>query len=257
MPINNFYKNFIIIVFSLLLLSCSKEEEQGMKITVGVTFKIDNTSNISSEDNIVFQWWVGSHPENSDYTLEPLGDKALFTPDIIGKYDIYVSIRDSNDMEIDLIEFYYISVLEKIKPKPKKIISEKALNQLEINLTDSIIAIDTTQNESLSDTSKKQLIKQVDKNSSKNKNTKSNHHIGWTIQLSSRASLELAKIDQLKAIENGYDAYIEQTTINKTNQIWYRVRIGNFKTKSTAMTVQSELKSFWKNDTWIDRVKVK
>ena len=257
MPINNFYKRLIISILLLLLLSCSDKVQQREKITIGTTFQINNTSTISLGNNAVFQWWVGNYPENSDYTLEPIGDKALFTPDILGEYDIYVSIRDSNDIEIDLIEFYFISVLDKIKPKTKNIISDKALNQLESNLTDSLLAIDTTQIESSSDTIKKGLIKLVPKKSSKKKIIKSQHHIGWTIQLSSRTSLELAKKDQLLANKNGYDAYIEQVTIKKTNQIWYRVRIGNFKTKATAMTIQSELKSFWGNDTWIDRVKTK
>ena len=102
--------------------------------------------------------------------------------------------------------------------------------------------------------SNKNIDNNTKKNIIKNNTIKLKH---YTIQVASWPTLEQARKDQISLRENGYDAYIEQTTINKTNQIWYRVRIGNFKTKSTAMTVQSELKSFWENDTWIDRVKVK
>ncbi len=83
MPINNFYKKLIISIFLFLLLTCSNKEQQRERITVGTAFKRNNTSDISLEDNVVFQWWVGNHPENSDYTLEPIGHEALFTPDIL------------------------------------------------------------------------------------------------------------------------------------------------------------------------------
>ena len=139
MPINNFYKNLILFFNSILLLSCSNEGHQRQKITIGTTFTITNSTNLTSNDNTIFQWWVGNHPDNSDYILEPLGEKAIFTPYLSGNYDLYVSIRDSNNLEIDLIEFYYTAVTEKIKRKSKKIISDKALNQLEDNSIDSMI----------------------------------------------------------------------------------------------------------------------
>ena len=257
MSINSFYKNFIIILI-VLLCSCSEEKEQRKKITIGETFKINISESISDNNNVIFQWWVGDHPENSDYGLEPKGNNALLTPDIQGKYNVYVSIRDTNDIEIALIDFYYLAVLKKIKEKPKTIISEKALSQLESNLSDSSFSkSDTT---TIINNSIDTLSKDIN-NKSKNNKTQFKKHTsklsGWTIQLSSRGSLELAKKDQLKAIENGYDAYIEQTIINKTNKTWYRVRIGNFKQKATARKVQTDIKSFWVSDTWIDRVRAK
>ena len=97
----------------------------------------------------------------------------------------------------------------------------------------------------------------INKTSKNNKTSKIKKHSGWTIQLSSRSSLELAKNDQIIANKNGYDAYIEQTLIPKTNKTWYRVRVGNFKNKTKAIAIQKEIKSFWENDTWIDRVKIK
>ena len=255
MPIINCYKN-LILIFYLLFISCSEENQERQKITIDSTFKIKNKSNLSANNNTIFQWWIGNHPEDSDYTLEPLGDKALFTPDLLGEYDIFVSIRDSNDIEIDFIDFYFICVAEKITPKPTKIISEKALNQLETNLTDTITTLDTTYNVQI-DTTKKALNPLINKTSKNNKTSKIKKHSGWTIQLSSRSSLELAKNDQIIANKNGYDAYIEQTLIPKTNKTWYRVRVGNFKNKTKAIAIQKEIKSFWENDTWIDRVKIK
>ena len=75
--------------------------------------------------------------------------------------------------------------------------------------------------------------------------------------MSSRSSLELAKRDQTKALNNGFDAYIEQSTDNSTGKIWFRVRIGNFSTLENAKKIKKEIEKFWSKGTWIDRVKIK
>ena len=256
MPINIFYK-ILNIFLILLFFSCSNKEIERKKITIGKIFKASFSTTNSYNNNVVYQWWIGNHPDNSDYSLEPIGEKALFTPDIKGNYDLYVSIRDTNDLELELIELYYVAVAEQIKAKPQKIISDEALNQLATtNDNDTIVNIDSTSISSVSDT-----VSSTTKNKSHTSQVKhkvnANKFSGWTIQLSSRASLELAKKDQLKAVDNGYDAYIEQTFISKTKKTWYRVRIGHFKSKKTAQKIQNEIKSFWDKDTWIDRVRNK
>ena len=65
-------------------------------------------------------------------------------------------------------------------------------------------------------------------------------------------SLELARIDQLKLIEEGLDAYIQRHYRNKRDEIWYRVRIGNFTNKNKAQKIQDQIESITHAKTWLD-----
>ena len=65
-------------------------------------------------------------------------------------------------------------------------------------------------------------------------------------------SLELARIDQLKLIEEGLDAYIQRHYRNKRDEVWYRVRIGNFTNKNKAQKIQDQIESITHAKTWLD-----
>ena len=74
----------------------------------------------------------------------------------------------------------------------------------------------------------------------------------YTIQVASWPSLEQARIDQIKLRENGYDAYTEQYYIKSKDQLWWRVRVGNFSDKRIAIQVKNKLSKERGNDLWID-----
>ena len=65
-------------------------------------------------------------------------------------------------------------------------------------------------------------------------------------------SLGLASIDQLKLIEEGLDAYIQRHYRNKRDEVWYRVRIGNFTNKNIAQKIQDQSESSTHAITWLD-----
>jgi|TARA_B100001741_G_C16538883_1_gene593331 hypothetical protein len=74
----------------------------------------------------------------------------------------------------------------------------------------------------------------------------------YTIQVASWPNLEQARKDQIGLRDNGYDAYTEQYYIKSKNQLWWRVRVGNFSDKSIAEKVRKKLSKFRGNDIWID-----
>ena len=76
--------------------------------------------------------------------------------------------------------------------------------------------------------------------------------IHYTIQVAAWPSLELARIDQLKLIEEGLDAYIQRYYRNKRDEVWYRVRIGNFTNKNKAQKIQDQIESITHAKTWLD-----
>jgi len=86
----------------------------------------------------------------------------------------------------------------------------------------------------------------------KKKNVIKNKDIHYTIQVTAWPSLELARIDQLKLIEEGLDAYIQRHYRNKRDEVWYRVRIGNFTNKNKAQKIQDQIESITHAKTWLD-----
>jgi cell division protein FtsN len=53
-------------------------------------------------------------------------------------------------------------------------------------------------------------------------------------------------------IEEGLDAYIQRHYRNKKDEIWYRVRIGNFISKTRAQKIQNQIESITHAKTWLD-----
>jgi len=74
----------------------------------------------------------------------------------------------------------------------------------------------------------------------------------FTIQVASWPTLEQARLDQIDLRESGYDAYTEQYYIKSKDQLWWRVRVGNFSNKSIAIEVKNKLSKDRGNDLWID-----
>ena len=74
----------------------------------------------------------------------------------------------------------------------------------------------------------------------------------YTIQVASWPTLEQARFDQIKLRESGYDAYTEQYYIKSKDQLWWRVRVGNFSDKKIANIVKNKLSKDRGNDLWID-----
>ena len=92
-------------------------------------------------------------------------------------------------------------------------------------------------------------IKEINLTQTK-KSNKSNHK--FTIQVASWPTLEQARLDQIDLRESGYDAYTEQYYIKSKDQLWWRVRVGNFSDKSIAIEVKNKLSKDRGNDLWID-----
>ena len=77
----------------------------------------------------------------------------------------------------------------------------------------------------------------------------------FTLQISSwkKESLAIAKVNELKLA--GIDAHIERTYMTDSDQIWFRVRVGNFKNYRDAVKAKQFVSSKINTDIWIDRVK--
>ncbi len=68
---------------------------------------------------------------------------------------------------------------------------------------------------------------------------------------------ELADAKKVVAtlIDAGFDAYIQKAVFKETNEIWYRVRVGSYDNRDTAVAVAESLSSTRRERAWVDFVR--
>ena len=76
----------------------------------------------------------------------------------------------------------------------------------------------------------------------------------FTIQITSKKMLKDAQLFSQKLISKGYDAYI-QKVVFKTDEIWYRVRIGSYDNHNSAKAAADDLSGELGMATWVDFVR--
>ena len=76
----------------------------------------------------------------------------------------------------------------------------------------------------------------------------------FTIQITSKRMLRDAQLFSQKMISKGYDSYI-QKAIFKTDQTWYRVRVGSYDNYNSAKVAADALSGELGMKTWVDLVR--
>ena len=76
----------------------------------------------------------------------------------------------------------------------------------------------------------------------------------FTIQITSKKMLKDAQLFSQNLIGQGYDSYI-QKVIFKSEEIWYRVRVGSYDNYNSAKTAADALSSTLGMPTWVDFVR--
>jgi cell division protein FtsN len=76
----------------------------------------------------------------------------------------------------------------------------------------------------------------------------------FTIQITSKKMLKDAQLFSQKLISKGYDAYI-QKVVFKTDEIWYRVRVGSYDNHNSAKAAADNLSGELGMATWVDFVR--
>jgi cell division septation protein DedD len=271
------------------MISCSKETNP---ISIGETINVSAEVPEESQD-LEFIWELTSVPENSfiDNNNIQMGDansSIYFTPDVAGLYSLEVSIFQYND-EISTESFSYdVMLLEDVKKdeivnilvkvqndssaisdllatnnEPKWYDSESVEGVLEdvekIPLKEKVKKelkaveplIKTTKTEP-----KKRTIKKIIKKPKKIRGSLIPHDKDrFTIQVGSKKMLSDAKKFAAKLIDAGYDAYIQKASFKETNEIWYRIRVGSYDKRQTAVAVAKVLSTTRQEKAWVDFVR--
>jgi len=273
-----------IFITLMLILGCSK---QNPTFVVGEAI-VANVSSFEEDVDLEYIWEFSDLPDNSRISNSDIsaGDDNLsisFTPDVSGIYSLEVSVFQYND-EINT-QFFNFEVLNN-----ESLISE---GKEESNILENKDII-TKNDESLynDDDSKWfdsedvfELVSEMEKDtmttkpeveesslikipSAPKKVTIKNTPVKtrgqsipydknrFTIQISSKKELSDAKKVAVNLIDAGYDAYIQKALFKETNEIWYRIRIGSYQNKETAIAVAESLSRNRPEKAWVDYVRL-
>jgi len=235
-------RKLIQLAILIIFTACGSNPDY-KEVMVNKTVKVFSQNYHDEAENYTFKWKPPIGPTKNAILFDLKNDMLIFSPIMEGDYQIHLSITDISDEIIAEEMFYYRAI-----PETLEVAITKAKSELEIAEEQSKIKKlpkknkPTIEKEKVSNPTGKQGKKIV----------KENKHINYTIQVSAWPTLELARINQLKLIEEGLDAYIQHHYRNKKDEIWYRVRIGNFTDKNKAQKIQNQIELITPAKTWLD-----
>ena len=273
-----------IFITLTLILGCSK---QNPTFIVGEAI-VANVSSFEEDLDLEYLWEFSDLPDNSRISNSDIsaGDDNLsisFTPDVSGIYSLEVSVFQYND-EVSTQSFNF-EVLNN-----ESLVSE---GNEESNILENKDIITKNDDPLYNDDESKwfdsedvfELVAEMEKDTmttkpeveesslikipsapkkvtTKNTRDKTRGQSipydknRFTIQISSKKELSDAKKVAVNLIEAGYDAYIQKALFKETNEIWYRIRIGSYQNKETAIAVAESLSRNRPEKAWVDYVRL-
>ena len=229
------------LAFIIIFTSCGSEPDF-QEIMINKTVKVFSQDYHNDAENYTFKWEPPVGPSKMVVPFDLKNDMLIFSPKLEGDYQIHLSITDISDEVIAEEMFYYRAIAETIEVAIAKPNSEEDITK----------QISTVKKPKKKTRAKTNINQQSKTNKKQNKKSTNINNVHYTIQVAAWPSLEHARLDQLKLIEEGMDAYIQRHYRNEDDQVWYRVRIGNFKSKENASIVQKQIESITHAETWLD-----
>ena len=277
-------KKYIIILSLLVLTGCS---EENLTANVGdhVTITADKPEE-SQDLDFIWEWTSvpdNSQVDNSKIMKDETNTTIEFIPDVAGLYSLEVSIFQYND-EISTQSFSYEVVANEIVEEEK--VETEAPEEVEDAVAELLVENNEPkwyESESVaavveeaSQTTEVPLV-ELEKpkapptppspppaTTAKPKKKKAKLIRGssipydkerFTIQVASKKELADAKKVVATLIDAGFDAYIQKAVFKETNEIWYRVRVGSYDNRDTAVAVAESLSSTRRERAWVDFVR--
>ena len=279
---NKIRKSIFIIL--TLFIACSKQSPTTL---VGEAI-IANVANPEEGLDLEYLWEFTNLPDQSSISNSDIdsGEDDLsitFIPDVPGTYSLEVSVFQYND-EISTQSFHFevldnenlvsdikdesnISESDEILAKnddllyrsdaPKWFESEDILEITTKMENDKLLPKPQIKEDS------KRIIPSSPKKVETKKTTKSIRGQSipydknrFTIQIASKKELSDAKQVAVDLIDAGYDAYIQKALFKETNETWYRIRVGSYQNKDTAIAVAESLSKNRPEKAWVDYVRL-
>ena len=280
-------KKYIIILSLLVLTGCS-EENPTANVGDHVTITADKPEE-SQDLDFIWEWTSvpdNSQVDNSKIMKDETNATIEFIPDVAGLYSLEVSIFQYND-EISTQSFSYEVLANEIVEKEQE---DKIKTETTEEVEDAVAELLVENNEpkwyesesvaavveEASQTTEVPVVGLEEPKAppsppspppattAKPKKKKAKLIRGssipydkerFTIQVASKKELADAKKVVATLIDAGFDAYIQKAVFKETNEIWYRVRVGSYDNRDTAVAVAESLSSTRLERAWVDFVR--
>ena len=275
---------FILITGSLLLMNCGGTKGEGI---VGEGIHVNGELPEETESIDLF-WTINSQPDASKLSLKTLEfskdkSKMSFTPDAAGKYVFEMEIFQFGD-ELETQKFTYN--VDSIEPLVTSETEDEALaeeededwleeeyeeeleedededydyaEEAEDDEDQEIVGIEGTEIAAAEITPPAVAPKSTAAKPAKKKSPRyviPYDKSRYTIQVVSKKNLKDAEKTAVNLIESGYDAYIQKAYFRDTDEVWFRVRVGSYDNRETALAVGKVIASAMTTDIWVDFVR--
>lgn len=274
-------KKYIFILLALLVLAGCQKDNPTAIVGDHVTVSADVPEESQDLD---FIWELTSIPDNSaldnsQITTGESNASVVFIPDVPGTYNLDVSVFQYND-EISTQSFTFDVTAEEIVAEAEDVVSGEENEEVEDAVSELIAESDEQkwyESESVAEVveaaeqeikpdPQEEVPKEIEKPppplKPKKKKAKPSRGASipfdkerFTIQVASKKVLEDAKKVAATLIDSGYDAYIQKAVFKESNEVWYRVRVGSYDKRETAIAVAESLPSTRQEKAWVDHVR--
>ena len=253
----------------------------------GIEGYVDEPITISAENpeegkDVDYFWTLADLPDGSlmnsgDLISSDDGQEMVFTPDYPGDYLVEVVISQYGDeisnqtfafLIMDPSERDAVSDEDSEEPENEDWLNEEMDEEIDDDdenededLDEEDEDIDDDYDENDESGNKSPVAKMTTANAvtAKASEPKKGTSIAartdrFTIQITSKKMLKDAQLFSQKLIRKGYDAYI-QKVVFKTDEIWYRVRVGSYDNYNSAKAAADDLSGELGMATWVDFVR--
>ena len=255
-------KQHILTTLLIIILGCNADPKR-QEIVVNKTVKVFSENYHDIAENYTFKWQAPIGPNDEKVIFDLKKDMLIFTPKIIGNYEVSLSIEDISEEIVEQHTFLYIAIPEtsEVVITELKDTETKNISKKHITINEEIKKDLPLSNKKPKKKSKKKPKKKKERLSKKNSNKKNTSNFKSNtehiLQISAWPTLEEARKHQLELISIGFDAYTERYFLKEKDELWYRVRVGNFSNKNEAIAIKKQIESLTGINVWLNIVSKK
>ena len=251
----------LISIIYLVFVGCEQNSTYDGSTGNIYSIKVDENFNLN---NLSYGWYILKSPKESELVSKNLliknsGKEMSFKPDMPGDYIFQLIVYNNNGKSIkeNTYEFNInlsSNITINVDSTSVKNLNKNDNQENKVNKNKKISEKKSKNNKSIKKLNNKKLELIKKKLFSANEIESLNGN--YTIQIFSEKTQKDAEEKMLELKNKGLDSYIQKAYFEKTDQLWYRVRVGNFTSENEAKIAALEISGFTNFKTWVDKVRV-
>ncbi|MBC8322354.1 MAG: SPOR domain-containing protein [Candidatus Marinimicrobia bacterium] len=258
----------------MLITACGKE---GLTGKTGEAISL-NADIAEDSDDLDYIWTIVEQPDASmlrlaNFNYNDQHSTVSFIPDAPGEYTLEVKVVQYGDelavqlftIAVEQGDAVPIKTVEQVEPDWYEDENDRQWFEEEIATEDTITEAPEITEVAPAIEKDEELSEEVELETPppaplKPKPIQRDLHIPknegrFTIQVVSKKLLADAEVIASKLIDDGFDAYIQKAYFKETDEVWFRVRVGSYDSRPTALTVSKSISKSRGTSTWVDYVR--